>query len=78
MRASCCATAGWRSVRLKALQALGYYRSRIRTDVREGENRPVLRVRTGEPVRLRNITVRTEGRRPSFRAFASPSAACAG
>ena len=42
MRASCCATAGWRSVRLeKALQALGYYRSRIRTDVRaRARNRP--------------------------------------
>jgi len=54
----------------KALQALGYYRSRIRTDVREGEEPTlVLRVRTGEPVRLRNITVRLEGPAAEFSGF---------
>jgi len=61
----------------KALQALGYYRSRIRTDVREGEEPAlVLRVRTGEPVKLRNITVRWTGLPLSSPAFASPNAPC--
>ncbi|WP_313285046.1 autotransporter assembly complex protein TamA [Stutzerimonas kunmingensis] len=54
----------------KALQALGYYRSRIRTDVREGEEPAlVLRVRTGEPVKLRNITVRLDGPAAEFSGF---------
>ncbi|ESQ99265.1 membrane protein [Stutzerimonas chloritidismutans AW-1] len=54
----------------KALQALGYYRSRIRTDVREGEEPAlVLRVRTGEPVKLRNVTVRLDGPAAEFSGF---------
>ncbi len=52
------------------MQALGYYRSRIRTDVREGEEPAlVLRVRTGEPVKLRNITVRLDGPAAEFSGF---------
>lgn len=57
----------------KALQALGYYNGTIETEVVSGET-PRLRVRIepGEPVRLRNITVRVDGPAAQMQAFRVP------
>ncbi|MFC3607408.1 autotransporter assembly complex protein TamA [Stutzerimonas tarimensis] len=45
-----------------ALQALGYYRSEIQAEVRGGETPSlILRIRSGPPVRLGNVTVRVQG-----------------
>ncbi|MCQ4310555.1 autotransporter assembly complex protein TamA [Pseudomonas stutzeri] len=57
----------------KALQALGYYNGQIESEVTGGENTQLtLRIEPGEPVRLRNITVRVEGPAAELRAFRVP------
>lgn len=57
----------------KALQALGYYIGEIESGVSGGENpRLTLRIEPGEPVRLRNITVRVDGPAADLRAFRVP------
>lgn len=57
----------------KALQALGYYRSEITSEVVGGENpRLILTVKRGEPVRLRHVTLRLEGPASEFRSFTVP------
>jgi translocation and assembly module TamA len=57
----------------KALQALGYYHAEIETDVAGGENpRLTLRIKPGEPVRLRDITVRVDGPASDLKAFRVP------
>lgn len=57
----------------KALQALGYYNGEIESGVSGGENpRLTLRIEPGEPVRLRNITVRVDGPAADLRAFRVP------
>ncbi|MFL9812981.1 outer membrane protein assembly factor [Stutzerimonas sp. VN223-3] len=57
----------------KALQALGYYNGQIESEVTGGENPQLtLRIEPGEPVRLRNITVRVEGPAAELRAFRVP------
>ena len=47
----------------KALQAFGYYHARIRSEVAEegGKNLLRLHIEQGEPVRLREVTIRVEG-----------------
>lgn len=57
----------------KALQALGYYHADIETNVTGGENpRLTLRISPGEPVRLRDITVRVNGPASELKAFRVP------
>ncbi|MFC3938934.1 outer membrane protein assembly factor [Pseudomonas gingeri NCPPB 3146 = LMG 5327] len=57
----------------KAAQALGYYQPRIETEVEGGKTpRLILTIDPGEPVRLRNVTVRIEGPATSLRAFRVP------
>lgn len=57
----------------KALQALGYYNGTIETEVIAGET-PRLRVRVqpGEPVKLREVTVRVDGPAAQMKAFRVP------
>lgn len=61
----------------KALQALGHYRARIRSEVRgEGDKaRLRLSIETGEPVRLRRVEVRIDGEAGALAAFRLPSSA---
>lgn len=61
----------------KALQALGHYQARIRSQVRgEGdEARLLLRIETAEPVRLREVQVRIEGEASALSAFRLPASA---
>lgn len=56
-----------------AVQALGYYHARIETRVEAGPP-PVLRLEVwpGEPVRLRQVTVRVEGEAATLKAFRVP------
>ena len=57
----------------KALQALGYYNGQIESEVTGGEKpRLTLRIEPGEPVRLRNVTVRVEGPAAELRVFRVP------
>lgn len=57
----------------KALQALGYYNGEIESEVSGGENpRLTLRIEPGEPVRLRDITLRVEGPAADLSAFRVP------
>ncbi|QXH49382.1 autotransporter assembly complex protein TamA [Pseudomonas fakonensis] len=61
----------------KAVQALGYYQAHIETQVNpppEAGKAPqlVIRVEPGEPVRLRNVTVRIEGPASELKAFRIP------
>ncbi|XWO47659.1 outer membrane protein assembly factor [Stutzerimonas stutzeri] len=57
----------------KALQALGYYHAEIESEVTGGDTpRLTLRIRPGEPVRLRDITVRVEGPASRLKAFRVP------
>jgi len=57
----------------KALQALGYYNGEIESEVTGGESpRLRLRIEPGEPVRLRNITLRVDGPAAELRAFQVP------
>ncbi|MBH3463027.1 autotransporter assembly complex protein TamA [Pseudomonas putida] len=61
----------------KAAQALGYYQAQIDTEVKAPSkaDQPVqliIRVDPGEPVRLRNVTVRIEGPASEMKAFRIP------
>jgi translocation and assembly module TamA len=57
----------------KALQALGYYNGEIESEVSGGENpRLTLRIEPGEPVRLRDITLRVDGPAAELSAFRIP------
>ncbi|WP_194788908.1 autotransporter assembly complex protein TamA [Pseudomonas sp. UFMG81] len=61
----------------KAAQALGYYQARIDSDVQassEKDKHPqlIIHVEPGEPVRLRNVTVRIEGPASELKAFRIP------
>lgn len=57
----------------KAAQALGYYQARITSEVKPGKNpRLVLDVQPGEPVRLRDVTIRLEGPASSLKGFRVP------
>lgn len=57
----------------QAAQALGYYQAEIDSQVRPGKG-PVLQldVQPGEPVRLRQVTVRVEGEAAGLKAFKVP------
>jgi translocation and assembly module TamA len=57
----------------RAAQALGYYQAQIDSEVVDGRD-PLLvvRIQPGEPVRLRNVTVRIEGPAASMKAFKVP------
>ncbi|MCW3148086.1 autotransporter assembly complex protein TamA [Stutzerimonas stutzeri] len=57
----------------KALQALGYYRGQIDSEVRGGDApRLILHIQPGDPVRLRTVNVRVEGPAASFAGFQVP------
>ncbi|WP_248805313.1 autotransporter assembly complex protein TamA [Pseudomonas sp. MWU13-2100] len=57
----------------KAAQALGYYQPRIETEVEAGKTpRLILTIDPGEPVHLRNVSVRIEGPAASLKAFRVP------
>lgn len=57
----------------QAAQALGYYQAEIDSQVRSGKD-PALQldVQPGEPVRLRQVTVRVEGEAAGLKAFKVP------
>lgn len=57
----------------QAAQALGYYQAEIDSQVRPGKD-PALQldVQPGEPVRLRQVTVRVEGEAAGLKAFKVP------
>ncbi len=58
----------------KAAQALGYYQPQIDSEVKGGKDpRLVLTIDPGEPVHLRNVTVRIDGAAASLKAFRVPS-----
>ena len=59
----------------QALQALGYYHGRIRSEVVEEGNKAVLRlhIEQGEPVRLRSVEIRVEGEATQMKHFRQPS-----
>ena len=58
---------------LKASQALGYYQPTIDAEVKAGDPpRLELNIDPGEPVHLRNVTVRVEGPASSLKAFQTP------
>lgn len=57
----------------KAAQALGYYQPQIETDVKGGKSpRLILNVDPGEPIHLRNVTIRVEGPAASLKSFRVP------
>ncbi len=59
----------------RAAQALGYYQAVVRSDVQNGrDNRPqlIIDVQAGEPIHLRNVTVRIDGEAASMKAFRVP------
>jgi translocation and assembly module TamA len=57
----------------KALQALGYYHAEIETRVTDGENPQLaLRIKPGEPVRLRDIKVQVNGPAAELQTFRVP------
>ncbi|BAQ75736.1 surface antigen [Pseudomonas sp. Os17] len=57
----------------KAAQALGYYQPHIQSEVRGGDKpRLLLRIDPGEPVHLRNVTIRVEGPAASLKSFRTP------
>lgn len=61
----------------KAAQALGYYQARIDSEVKAPSDKDtppqlIIRVEPGEPVRLRNVTVRIEGPASEMKAFRIP------
>lgn len=61
----------------KAAQALGYYQAQIDTEVRppSAQDKPpqlVIQIEPGEPVHLRNVTVRIEGPASELAAFRVP------
>ncbi|WP_065258315.1 autotransporter assembly complex protein TamA [Pseudomonas bananamidigenes] len=57
----------------KAAQALGYYQPQIDSEVKGGEKpRLVLKIDPGEPIRLRNVTVRVDGPAATLKSFRVP------
>ncbi|KXG80320.1 autotransporter assembly complex protein TamA [Pseudomonas mosselii] len=61
----------------KAAQALGYYQARVDTEVKPAgdKDKPaqlIIRVEPGEPVRLRNVTVRIDGPASELKVFRIP------
>ncbi|NIE75084.1 outer membrane protein assembly factor [Pantoea sp. Tr-811] len=61
----------------KAAQALGYYQAQIDTEVKpptKDDQSPqlIIKIDPGEPVRLRNVTVRIEGPASEMKAFRIP------
>ncbi|MBF8720009.1 MULTISPECIES: autotransporter assembly complex protein TamA [Pseudomonas] len=61
----------------KAAQALGYYQAQIDTEVRppSAQDKPpqlIIQIEPGEPVHLRNVTVRIEGPASELAAFRVP------
>ncbi|MEN5302950.1 autotransporter assembly complex family protein [Pseudomonas sp. TWI628] len=61
----------------KAAQALGYYQAQIDTEVKppaKADQPPqlIIKIDPGEPVRLRNVTVRVEGPASEMKAFRVP------
>ncbi|WDG89839.1 autotransporter assembly complex protein TamA [Pseudomonas chlororaphis] len=57
----------------KAAQALGYYQPQISSEVKGGEKpRLVLNIDPGEPVHLRNVTIRLDGPAASLKGFRVP------
>ncbi|MBC3951378.1 autotransporter assembly complex protein TamA [Pseudomonas folii] len=59
----------------RAAQALGYYQAKIASEVKTGrDNQPqlVISVQPGEPIHLRNVTIRIEGEAASLKAFRVP------
>jgi translocation and assembly module TamA len=58
----------------KAVQALGYYQAHIDSQVTTGKNPTlVLTVEPGEPIHLRNVTIKVEGEASQLKAFKVPS-----
>ncbi|MEA9995749.1 autotransporter assembly complex family protein [Pseudomonas sp. 10B1] len=61
---------------LKAAQALGYYQAHIDSEVEPGKDkdlRLVINIESGEPVRLRTVTVRVDGPASTLKEFRIPS-----
>ncbi|HFQ8050026.1 TPA: autotransporter assembly complex family protein [Pseudomonas putida] len=61
----------------KAAQALGYYQAQIDTEVKpasDADHSPqlIISINPGEPIRLRNVTVRIEGPASEMKAFRVP------
>ena len=57
----------------KAAQALGYYQPHIESEVKDGKPpHLVLNIDPGEPVRLRNVTIRVDGPAASLKSFRVP------
>lgn len=57
----------------KAAQALGYYQPQIGSDVKGGKTpRLVLNIDPGEPIHLRNVTLRIDGPAASLKSFRVP------
>lgn len=61
----------------KAAQALGYYQTQIDTEVKpasDADHPPqlIISINPGEPIRLRNVTVRIEGPASEMKAFRVP------
>nr|MBO2511626.1 hypothetical protein [Gammaproteobacteria bacterium] len=60
----------------RAAEALGYYQARIRPEAgtdKNGQPRLVLHITPGEPVRLRNVSVRIEGPASQLKGFRVPT-----
>lgn len=62
----------------KAAQALGYYQAQIDTEVKpstraDQPTQLIIRIDPGEPIRLRNVSVRIEGEASELKAFRVPS-----
>jgi translocation and assembly module TamA len=57
----------------KAAQALGYYQPHIESEVKNGKSpRLVLNIDPGEPVHLRNVTIRVDGPAATLKSFRVP------
>lgn len=56
----------------RAAEALGYYQSRIRSEIRLDPLRLIIRVDPGEPVRLRRVLIRIQGPGARDQAFRLP------
>lgn len=57
----------------KAAQALGYYQPHIESEVKNGKSpQLVLNIDPGEPVRLRNVTIRVDGPAAALKSFRVP------
>ncbi len=57
----------------KAAQALGYYQPHIESEVKNGKSPTlVLNIDPGEPVHLRNVTIRVDGPAASLKSFRVP------